>query len=166
MARTPRYPSVRWPLLALAALADVDYVTVFAEETPAALVAELRPDVLVKGEDWKEKGVVGRETVEAAGGHVVLAPLVPGRSSSDILRRAGEGAREVGRESRGVGGSRGPIREARRAGSRSSEAGGNRQETRFLRVGCMPLLDPTPSFPDPLKECLHDFLSACLNVRL
>ncbi len=72
----------------LAALADVDYVTVFAEETPAALVSELRPDVLVKGEDWREKGVVGRGTVEAAGGRVVLAPLVPGRSSSEILRRA------------------------------------------------------------------------------
>ncbi|MCI0341038.1 MAG: PfkB family carbohydrate kinase [Planctomycetales bacterium] len=71
----------------LAALAAVDYVTLFAEDTPERLVGEVRPDVLVKGEDWKDKGVVGRETVEAAGGRVVLAPLVPGRSSSEILGR-------------------------------------------------------------------------------
>ena len=48
------------------------------------------PSVLVKGEDWAEKGVVGREWVERHGGKVVLAPLVPGRSTSAILGKAHE----------------------------------------------------------------------------
>jgi D-beta-D-heptose 7-phosphate kinase/D-beta-D-heptose 1-phosphate adenosyltransferase len=71
----------------LAALACVDYVVAFSQDTPARLVEAVLPDVLVKGEDWKDKGVVGRQVVEAAGGRVVLAPLVAGHSTSDIIAR-------------------------------------------------------------------------------
>jgi len=72
----------------LAALEMVDAVTSFAEDTPARIVERVSPDVLVKGQDWADKGVVGREWVEAHGGRVVLAPLVPGRSTTSILERA------------------------------------------------------------------------------
>ena len=72
----------------LSALADVDYVVIFGEVTPEKLIRAVKPDVLVKGEDWKEKGVVGREFVEAQGGKVILSPLVQGLSTSDIIKRA------------------------------------------------------------------------------
>ncbi len=68
----------------LAALACVDYVVLFDEDEPAQLIAEIIPDVLVKGEDWAHY-VSGRETVEAAGGRVALAPLVEGRSTSNLI---------------------------------------------------------------------------------
>ncbi|MEW5852579.1 MAG: D-glycero-beta-D-manno-heptose 1-phosphate adenylyltransferase [Myxococcota bacterium] len=71
----------------LAALACVDYVVSFSEDTPARLIGQVLPDVLVKGEDWKDKGVVGRDVVEARGGKVVLARLEPGRSTTDIVKR-------------------------------------------------------------------------------
>lgn len=70
----------------LAALACVDYVVLFDEDEPAALVAELVPDVLVKGADWAHY-VSGRETVEAAGGVVVLAEMVKGRSTTGTIER-------------------------------------------------------------------------------
>ena len=72
----------------LAALEMVDAVTSFGEDTPAKIVERVTPDVLVKGQDWADKGVVGREWVEAHGGRVVLAPIVPGRSTTSILERA------------------------------------------------------------------------------
>lgn len=71
----------------LAALGAVDYVTIFDDDTPAALIKEVLPDILVKGEDWREKGVVGRDTVEGRGGRVILAPLVPGISTTDVVER-------------------------------------------------------------------------------
>jgi D-beta-D-heptose 7-phosphate kinase/D-beta-D-heptose 1-phosphate adenosyltransferase len=74
----------------LSALADVDYVVIFGEVTPEKLIRAVKPDVLVKGEDWKEKGVVGRKFVEAQGGKVILSPLVQGLSTSDIIKRARE----------------------------------------------------------------------------
>ena len=55
------------------------------------LIERVTPDVLVKGEDWAERGVVGREWVESHGGQVVLAPLVPGASTTSILQRAAQG---------------------------------------------------------------------------
>jgi D-glycero-beta-D-manno-heptose 1-phosphate adenylyltransferase len=76
----------------VAALAAVDYVTIFGEDTPAELVAAILPDVLVKGADWALDQVVGRETVEAHGGRVLLVPLVEGFSTTalvDRLRRHG-----------------------------------------------------------------------------
>lgn len=71
----------------LAALEDVDYIVIFEEPTPEHLIAQVKPDVLVKGEDWRKKGVVGREFVESYGGRVVLAPLVEGISTTDIVSR-------------------------------------------------------------------------------
>ena len=71
----------------LAALQAVDYVVPFDEDTPKALIEAVTPHVLVKGEDWRDKGVVGREWVEAHGGQVVLVPLVAGRSTTNVIER-------------------------------------------------------------------------------
>jgi D-beta-D-heptose 7-phosphate kinase/D-beta-D-heptose 1-phosphate adenosyltransferase len=75
----------------LAALEMVDAVCSFGEDTPKSLIERVTPDVLVKGQDWADKGVVGREWVEAHGGQVQLAPFVPGKSTTSILERAAEG---------------------------------------------------------------------------
>ena len=69
----------------LAALAAVDVVVEFDEDTPAALINLLRPDVLVKGADYKRNEVVGRDVVEAHGGRLELVPLVEGRSTSGMI---------------------------------------------------------------------------------
>jgi D-beta-D-heptose 7-phosphate kinase/D-beta-D-heptose 1-phosphate adenosyltransferase len=76
----------------LAGLAAVDYVTFFAEDTPRDLIVALLPDVLVKGGDYRKEDIVGGAEVEAAGGEVVVAPLVPGRSTTAILQRAAQNA--------------------------------------------------------------------------
>jgi rfaE bifunctional protein nucleotidyltransferase chain/domain len=65
----------------------VDYVCVFGEDTPAVMIDALVPDVLVKGADWNVRDIVGRETVERAGGRVVTIDVVPGRSTSGIIER-------------------------------------------------------------------------------
>lgn len=78
----------------LAALEDVDYITLFDETTPETVIESIRPDVLVKGEDWREAGVIGREFVESYGGKVVLAPLVDGISTSNIVSRIVEDHKE------------------------------------------------------------------------
>jgi bifunctional ADP-heptose synthase (sugar kinase/adenylyltransferase) len=70
----------------LAALECVDYVVVFGEDEPKELIAEIIPDVLVKGSDWAHY-VSGRDIVEARGGRVVLAQLVEGRSTSGTIER-------------------------------------------------------------------------------
>ncbi|MGH9720431.1 MAG: adenylyltransferase/cytidyltransferase family protein [Bryobacteraceae bacterium] len=67
-----------------AALAAVDAVTFFDEDTPRELIAELLPDVLVKGADWSHF-IAGREEVEAAGGRVLALPLEPGYSTTGIV---------------------------------------------------------------------------------
>jgi D-beta-D-heptose 7-phosphate kinase/D-beta-D-heptose 1-phosphate adenosyltransferase len=69
----------------LAALEMVDGVIAFDEDTPLDLIKQVTPEVLVKGEDWADKGVVGREWVEAHGGQVILAPLLEGRSTSAVI---------------------------------------------------------------------------------
>jgi D-beta-D-heptose 7-phosphate kinase/D-beta-D-heptose 1-phosphate adenosyltransferase len=76
----------------LAALACVDAVVIFDEVTPREVIARLLPDVLVKGGDWPGDQIVGREEVEAAGGRVVVVPMVPGYSTSEILRKIREGS--------------------------------------------------------------------------
>jgi len=73
--------------IVLAALEMVDYITLFDEPDPLNLIKKVKPDVLVKGEDWAEKGVVGREFVESLGGKVVLAPLVEGKSSTVAIEK-------------------------------------------------------------------------------
>jgi rfaE bifunctional protein nucleotidyltransferase chain/domain len=75
----------------LAALECVDGVVIFPEATPRRLIAALLPDVLVKGGDWPGEGIVGREEVEAAGGRVVSVPVMPGYSTTEILRKIREG---------------------------------------------------------------------------
>lgn len=70
----------------LAALECIDYVVLFDEDEPAALIGQLLPDVLVKGEDWAHY-VSGREAVEAAGGRVVLAKMVAGRSTTGTIEK-------------------------------------------------------------------------------
>ncbi len=75
----------------LAALECVDAVVIFDEVTPREVIARLLPDVLVKGGDWPGNQIVGREEVEAAGGRVVSIPVVPGYSTTEILRRIREG---------------------------------------------------------------------------
>jgi D-beta-D-heptose 7-phosphate kinase/D-beta-D-heptose 1-phosphate adenosyltransferase len=71
----------------VAALASVDYVVLFDEDTPLRIIQELLPDILVKGGDYTPAGVVGRAEVERAGGQVQVIPLVPGFSSTEIAER-------------------------------------------------------------------------------
>ena len=71
----------------LAALRTVDYVTIFDDISPRALIARLLPDVLVKGGDYALDEIHGREEVEAAGGRVVSLPFVEGVSTSGIIQR-------------------------------------------------------------------------------
>jgi len=71
----------------ISALESVDYVVVFDEETPRELIADLLPDVLVKGGDWALDKIVGRDEVEAAGGTVRSLPYVEGSSTSEIIQR-------------------------------------------------------------------------------
>jgi D-beta-D-heptose 7-phosphate kinase/D-beta-D-heptose 1-phosphate adenosyltransferase len=71
----------------LAALECVDAVVIFDEETPHELIAAIQPDVLVKGADWAEDAIVGRDLVEERGGRVVRVPVEPGHSTSAILQR-------------------------------------------------------------------------------
>jgi rfaE bifunctional protein nucleotidyltransferase chain/domain len=73
--------------LVLAGLESVDWITIFTEDTPAELIAALLPDLLVKGGDYTPEEIVGAAEVMAAGGRVVVAPLVPGRSTSSTLRQ-------------------------------------------------------------------------------
>lgn len=72
----------------LAALASVDAVVVFDEETPHAIITALQPDILVKGADWGANAIVGRDVVEARGGKVVRVALADGYSTTAILERA------------------------------------------------------------------------------
>jgi D-beta-D-heptose 7-phosphate kinase/D-beta-D-heptose 1-phosphate adenosyltransferase len=76
----------------LAALAAVDLVTKFGEDTPAEIIAALLPDVLVKGADWAPDKVVGRDTVEAHGGRVELVPVVEGFSTTALVERLRRGS--------------------------------------------------------------------------
>ncbi len=70
----------------LAALGCVDYVVLFPEADPGALIKALQPDVLVKGGDWPADRIVGRDTVEARGGRVVTIPLIPDVSTTRLVQ--------------------------------------------------------------------------------
>ena len=74
----------------LAALEAVDLVVVFEEDTPLELINRVRPGVLVKGGDYRIEQVVGRDVVEEAGGDVLLVSLVPGQSTTGLVRRSAE----------------------------------------------------------------------------
>jgi len=71
----------------LAGLAAVDAVVFFAEPTPLAVIEAVRPDVLIKGEDYAEVDIVGAIEVRSWGGHVLRAPLMEGHSTSAMLER-------------------------------------------------------------------------------
>lgn len=71
----------------LAALASVDCVVLFDEETPLELIQRVQPDVLVKGADYPRDAIVGADVVESRGGRVVRVPLVPGFSTTSIVER-------------------------------------------------------------------------------
>ena len=76
----------------LAALAVVDCVVIFDQDTPLELIKHLRPDVLVKGADYERAAIVGADEVEGWGGRVVRVPLVPGQSTTELARRRGAGS--------------------------------------------------------------------------
>lgn len=71
----------------MAALACVDFVTVFDEPTPREIISALLPDILVKGGDWGIDSIIGREEVEAAGGKVMSLAFVEGCSTTDVIDR-------------------------------------------------------------------------------
>ena len=74
----------------LAALACVDVVVLFDEETPYELIRRIQPDVLVKGADWSEASMIGRDIVEARGGQVVRVPFEAGYSTTSIIEKIKE----------------------------------------------------------------------------
>jgi len=75
----------------LAALRAVDYVTIFDDISPRSLIAELLPDVLVKGGDYDLDQIHGREEVEAAGGRVISLPFVKGASTTALIQKMSRG---------------------------------------------------------------------------
>ena len=72
----------------LGALACVDLAVIFDEDTPHAFISQLQPDVLVKGADWGEHDIVGRDVVEARGGRVVRMELSKGFSTTSLIERS------------------------------------------------------------------------------
>lgn len=71
----------------LAGLWCVDYITIFDESDPLKLITAIKPDVLVKGADWKEQDIIGADVVKAVGGKVVRVEVVPDISTSKIIDR-------------------------------------------------------------------------------
>ena len=84
----PPRPVVPWGdrALVLAGLGCVDFVTGFDDPTPLALIEAILPQVLVKGGDWPVEAIVGRDAVEAAGGNVLSLPLLPGYSTTALIK--------------------------------------------------------------------------------
>jgi len=72
----------------LTALACVDAVSIFDDDTPADIIRRVQPDILVKGSDWPADQIVGRDTVEARGGRVILEPVEQGYSTTSIVEKA------------------------------------------------------------------------------
>ena len=73
--------------LLLAELQSVDYVTIFNERTPQRLIERLRPDVLMKGADWRSGQIVGSDVVRRKGGRVVRFPILKGYSTTKLIQR-------------------------------------------------------------------------------
>jgi D-beta-D-heptose 7-phosphate kinase/D-beta-D-heptose 1-phosphate adenosyltransferase len=71
----------------LAALEFIDFITIFEELTPLELICCLKPDILIKGGDWPEEKVVGREEVKAWGGRVAIIPEIEGKSTTNIVEK-------------------------------------------------------------------------------
>jgi bifunctional ADP-heptose synthase (sugar kinase/adenylyltransferase) len=79
----------KYRALLVAGLASVDYVVIFNEETPAAAIAQLKPDVLVKGGDWRPGRIVGADFVKARGGKVLSIRFEPGFSTTKLIQKIG-----------------------------------------------------------------------------
>ena len=75
----------------LSAITFVDYVTTFSETNPGRAIEKLKPDVLVKGGDWKMGEIIGRAFVESGGGKVYVVPLAKGYSTSSIINKIAKG---------------------------------------------------------------------------
>jgi len=71
----------------LEAVETIDFLVSFKEETPKKLISLILPDVLIKGGDWGEDEIVGREEVESSGGEVVVVPYLPGSSTTEIIEK-------------------------------------------------------------------------------
>jgi D-beta-D-heptose 7-phosphate kinase/D-beta-D-heptose 1-phosphate adenosyltransferase len=71
----------------IAGLEAVDYVISFSETTPYNLIKIIKPDILIKGGDWKRKDIVGKDIVEAYGGKVITIPYIKGISTTNIIKR-------------------------------------------------------------------------------
>jgi D-beta-D-heptose 7-phosphate kinase/D-beta-D-heptose 1-phosphate adenosyltransferase len=71
----------------MSSLESVDYVTIFPEATPLELIEYLQPDVLVKGGDWAEENLVGRDSVQSWGGRVAIIPEIKGSSTTNIVEK-------------------------------------------------------------------------------
>ncbi len=71
----------------VASLESVDFVTIFHELTPLELIEFIKPDVLVKGGDWTEENIVGRESVKKWGGKVVIIPEIKGSSTTNVIEK-------------------------------------------------------------------------------
>jgi rfaE bifunctional protein nucleotidyltransferase chain/domain len=82
--------SERHRAFVLAGLGVIDYVILFDEDTPYNLISSVRPDILIKGGDWSVDNIVGRDIVEGNGGKVLSLPLLPGYSTTDLLKRIHE----------------------------------------------------------------------------
>jgi len=81
----------------IAALKCVDAAIVFDEDTPHEIISRLQPDVLVKGADWAEDAIVGRDVVEARGGRVVRMPIEQGFSTTELIAKSQAGSQEIKR---------------------------------------------------------------------
>jgi rfaE bifunctional protein nucleotidyltransferase chain/domain len=75
--------------IVLSALYFVDYVTIFTDSTPERLIKTLKPDILVKGADWKVEHIIGADFVKSYGGKVVRIPFVKGHSTTSVLKKIG-----------------------------------------------------------------------------
>ena len=69
----------------LASLENVDYLTIFDEDTPETLIKKINPDVIFKGGDWEEKDIVGADHVRSYGGKVCVVPYVQGYSTTEFI---------------------------------------------------------------------------------
>jgi rfaE bifunctional protein nucleotidyltransferase chain/domain len=71
----------------LSALECIDFITLFSELTPLEVICSLRPDILIKGGDWPEDKVIGRDEIKQWGGHVTIIPEVAGKSTTNIVEK-------------------------------------------------------------------------------
>ena len=79
----------------LASLDSVDYVTMFSEETPLKVIKTIKPDVLVKGADWRKNAIVGADFVKSYGGKVKTIKLVKGLSTTMLIKKCGITSRKI-----------------------------------------------------------------------